>query len=115
MAVCTLKGYEMLGGNLSRKGVALCVVLMLAMTFVGDRLDWAILVSRELGYSFLTSFRLIPALIEADVIEASSYWTSLVMLYLFLLLGMVPTVRNSLVSRANASRIYRLEKSGTRM
>ena len=115
MAVCTLKGYEMLGGNLSRKGVALCVVFMLAMTFVGDRLDWAILVSRELGYSFLTSFRLIPALIEADIIEASSYWTNLVMLYLFLLLGMVPTVRNSLVSRANASRIYRLEKSGTRM
>lgn len=115
MAVCTLKGYEMLGGNLSRKGVALCVVLMLAMTFVGDRLDWAILVSRELGYSFLTSFRLIPALIEADIIEASSYWTNLVMLYLFLLLGMIPTVRNSLVSRANASRIYRLEKSGTRM
>ena len=37
------------------------------------------------------------------------------LLYLFLLLGMVPTVRNSLVSRANASRIYRLEKSGTRM
>ena len=37
------------------------------------------------------------------------------MLYLFLLQGMVPTVRNSLVSRANASRIYRLEKSGIRM
>ena len=39
----------------------------------------------------------------------------MIVLSIFLLLGMVPTVRNSLVSRANASRIYRLEKSGTRM
>ena len=113
MAVCTLKGYEMLGGNLSRKGVVLCVVLMLFMTFVGDRLDWAIVVSRELDMDFITSFRLISLLLEGNIIEASSYWGNLVMLYLFLLLGMVPTVRNSLVYRANESRIYRLEKNGT--
>ena len=93
----------------SLAGVVMNLIIAVIFAFVAK------ILLLTLGYSFLTSFRLIPALIEADIIEASSYWTNLVMLYLFLLLGMVPTVRNSLVSRANASRIYRLEKSGTRM
>ena len=45
MAVCTLKGYEIGSGKLSKRGIVISVILMLVMTYVGDRLDWAITVS----------------------------------------------------------------------
>ena len=39
MAVCALKGYELLGGTLSKKGVAVSAVLILAMTWFAHRLS----------------------------------------------------------------------------
>ena len=48
MAVCALKGYELLGGKLTKKGVIISVVIMIVMTYVGDRVDWAIMIAREL-------------------------------------------------------------------
>ena len=47
MAVCTLKGYEIGSGKLSKRGIVISVILMLVMTYVGDRLDWAIMIARE--------------------------------------------------------------------
>ena len=61
MAICTLKGYEFLGGKLSTKGIVASIVLMLVMTYVGNQLEWAIVVTRELGYDFLYSFQLVPS------------------------------------------------------
>ena len=68
MAVCPLKGYELLGGKLSNKGIGIACVIMLVMTFVGDRLDWAIVVSRSLGTDFFTSFRAISYLMAEGAI-----------------------------------------------
>ena len=42
MAVCALKGYELLGGTLSKKGVAVSAVLILAMTWFAHQASWAI-------------------------------------------------------------------------
>lgn len=108
MAVCTLKGYELLGGKLSRRGVVISVVLMLLMTFVGDRADWAIVVAQELEIDFVTAFRVIPLLIEEEIITAGMYWGNLAMLYLFLLLGAVPTIHSTVKERKNQQRISRL-------
>ena len=108
MAVCTLKGYELLGGKLSNKGIAIACVLMLVMTFVGDRLDWAIVVSRSLGTDFFTSFRAISYLMAEGAIDSGSYVGNLVLLYLFVLLGAVPTVIGTLRSRKQSAKIYRL-------
>lgn len=108
MAVCTLKGYELLGGKLSNKGIVISVVLMLVMTFFGDRLDWAIIVARELQVDFGMAFQLISVLLEEEMIEASSYWGNLFLLYLFLLIGLIPTVIATVRGRRDASRIYRL-------
>ena len=111
MAICTLKGYELLGGKLTRKGIVIGAIVMLLMTFVGDQLDWAIVISRELMLDYVTSFRLIPALLEEDIIEAGAYFGNLALLYLFLLLGAVPTILNTLRNQKSAGRIYRLEST----
>ncbi len=106
MAVCTLKGYELLGGKLSNKGIIIGVAIMLIMTFFGDRVDWAIVVARELGIDFATAFQGISLLLEQEIIEASTYWGNLVLLYIFVLIGIVPTVLGAIRSRKEASRVY---------
>ena len=39
MAVCVLKGYEMLGGKLTKKAVVISAVIMILMTYFADRVD----------------------------------------------------------------------------
>ena len=111
MAVCALKGYELLGGKLSKKGIVISLILMLVMTFVGDRIDWAIIVSRGLELDLISSFRSISLLMEERIIEPSSYWGNLILLYLFLLLGAIPTIISTLKNAQNQGKIYRLGQS----
>ncbi len=96
MAVCTLKGYELLGGRLTRKGAAISGVLILVMTYVAYQLDVSIEVARELSEWFEISvfqvFRSIMTLLKDGVLDARIYWGQLAMLYLFTLVGAVPTI-----------------------
>lgn len=92
MAICTLKGYEMLGGKLTKKGIIIAILIMIVMTYAADRLDWAIVVAREFEEDLFISYQAIPALIEAEIIETARYWGNLILVYLFLALGAVPTI-----------------------
>lgn len=96
MAVCALKGYEMLGGTLSKKGAAVSSVLILAMTYFAHRLTWAIAIVSELKWGILEAYRAIPYLLERNMLEETAYWGDLAMLYLFTLLGAVPTILGGL-------------------
>ena len=107
MAVGTLKGYERFSGRMSRKGIVICLVLMLVMTYVGDQADWAIIAMRDLDLDFFTAFRAIPLLRELGAIEAANYWTNLVMLYAFVLLGAIPTTLAAVKSQRSAGVVYR--------
>lgn len=109
MAVCTLKGYELLGGKLSKKGIAISAILMLVMAYVGDRADWAIVVARELEADFITAFQSIPVLLEQQIIDESSYWGNVVLLYFFLLVGAVPTIINMLKNQKKSGQTYSLD------
>ncbi|MBQ3104690.1 MAG: hypothetical protein IJC59_02375 [Lachnospiraceae bacterium] len=111
MAVCTLKGYELLGGKLSGKGILISTVLMLLMAYMGDRFDWAILVAGEWDISLGEAFRIIPALLQEDIISPGTYWGNLVMVYLFLVLGAFPTIRSTLKNQKMKDVLYRLEGS----
>ena len=92
MAVCSLKGYEMLSGGLGKTGAAVSFVLMLIMTYLANQLEWAITASSALEIGIWEAFRAVPALREAGAIEDRAYWGGLAMLYLFTLVGAVPTV-----------------------
>lgn len=96
MAVCALKGYEKFGGALSKKGIAACCIIILVMTYFGNKMDWALSASRALDMGLLDCYQAIPLFMEEGVIESASYWGNLVMLYLFTVLGAVPTIRNAL-------------------
>ena len=72
MAACTLWCYEKLGRRLSVKGVVISGVIMTAMTYFADRLDWAIIVARELGMGLFESYQAIPLLMEMEAIDAGA-------------------------------------------
>ena len=98
MAVGALKGYELLGGTLSRKGAVISSALILVMTWLAHRLTWAIALTSAVGLGVFDSFQAIPELLEAGLLEGPAYWGDLVMLYLFTLLGAVPTIIGGLRS-----------------
>lgn len=110
MAVGVLKGYEMLGGKLTKKGIIIGVIIMLVMTYVGDRLDWAIVIYGELSdyYSFFECYRLLPIMLEEDMIEMGSYIGNLVLIYIFLLIGAVPSIMGSVRDNKTSDRIVKI-------
>lgn len=108
MAVCTLKGYELLGGKLTTKGIIISVVLMIVMTYIGDRIDTAILVTRELGYDFLYSFQIVPTLLDQLVLDAGAYWGNLALVYVFVLIGAVPTVYSAFKNHKAGSQMFKI-------
>ncbi len=91
MAVCTLKGYEMLGGKLTKKGIVISIIMMILMTYVGDRIGWAIIIVRELGGDIFSAFQMVPALLQWGRIESGNYWANLALLYVFTIGGAIPT------------------------
>ena len=84
-------------------------------TYVADRLDWGIVIARELGVDVFTGFRSVGVLLEMQAIDGAMYWGNLVMLYLFLLLGMVPTVLSGLRASRQAGVVRPLQGPGPQL
>lgn len=113
MAVGVLKGYELLGGKVTKKGVVICVVIMLVMAYMGDRLNWAILLYREgggadIGLNVFECFRIVPQALSEGVIRKEVYIFDILLLYVFLLLGAVPTIRGKLKAKQDEGRMVKL-------
>lgn len=99
LAICTLKGYELLGKRLSGKGIALCVLLMLVTPFVADWIDWAIYLMRdypEYGLNIFDSCILVGELMAEGYVDMFEYFKNLGMIYLFVILGAFGTLKNVL-------------------
>ena len=87
MGVCTIKGYSLLGGKTSRKGVIIAAILIIAMTYLGYQLDYAVSVARVFEVDVFTAFQAIGDMLAKEYIDKTSYWIDLAMLYLFTILG----------------------------
>ena len=99
LAICTLKGYELLAGKLSGKGIAISIVLMLATPYLADRIDWAIFLMQEwaeYGVTFGEAFAIFPELLKDGTVEMGAYIKNLLMIYGFALIGAFSVVHNSL-------------------
>lgn len=99
LAVCTLKGYELLGGGLSKKGIAISLLLMIVTPYLADRLDWAIVLVREwadYGVTFGEAFAVLPELLADDSTLMGDYLKNLLMIYGFVVLGAFSTLKNAI-------------------
>lgn len=94
MGVCTIKGFEMLGGKINVLSAILCCVIVAVMTYVGFQCDWALFLMKELRGSpdFFEAMQSIGVLLDNGRIESSGYYVGLGQLYIFVALGAVPTL-----------------------
>lgn len=107
LAVCTLKGYELLGGKINWSGIVLCSLIMLVMTSVGFALDWGFLIHTQAGLDLVTSVRIIPYLLSEKAIDTAAFYGNLFGLYAFVLVGAVPTVKNIFKKEAGGVTLRR--------
>lgn len=99
MAVCSLKGYELLGGKLSNRGIIVSAVLMIIMVYFGNKLDWAISIAKSANIGVINALKIMPFLISEKYLDSVSYYTNLVMIYIFAGIGAIPTITNALHDR----------------
>ena len=109
MAVCALKGYEMLGGYLSKKGIIASVLIMIVMVYFGNRLDWAVWSAgyyEDLGV--FEAFQILPDLFAEGYLPIEDFYTNLAMVYLFTAIGVIPTVIGILRGRKVKGESYKM-------
>lgn len=97
LAVCTLKGYELLGKGLSKKGIVLCVLLMVVTPFLADWIDWAIYLMKdvpEYGLTIVDACVLLGELMAEGYVDMAEYAKNLGMIYLFVIIGAFGTLKN---------------------
>ena len=94
MAFCTLKGYELLGGKLSKNGVIVCIVVMLVMPYVADRINWALVIVKEFQVGFGDAFRFVHQIVTEFALEGD-YWKDLLFIYAFTALGSFSLIKQA--------------------
>ena len=69
MAVCALRGCRRFAGVLSRKGILFSSCLILSMTYMANKLQYALLVSEAGEMGVFAAFRSLDALLEEGVLD----------------------------------------------
>lgn len=111
MGVCTLKGYEMMAGKLSKLGIIISIIVMIVMVYISNRLDYAIAIVRYYDdVDLFRAFELIPELVAEKYLDAGVYYTELAKVYLFTAAGAFSTIRNILKNQSIKRAFQRLTK-----
>lgn len=109
MAICSIKGYELLGKKLSTNGIIIVSVIMLMMVYVGNRLDWSISVANYYtDVDIFYAFRILPDLIREGYLEGSQYYGNLAIVYLFSAIGAIPTIMSAIRERKQTQESYKM-------
>lgn len=105
LAFCTLKGYELPGKKWSKRGILACILIMLIVPYLADRVSWAleiVKVSEELFGSrwlFGDAFLYVHAVVKEVGAEAE-YWKDLLFIYAFTALGAYTAIKQT-IKQAN--------------
>ena len=109
MGVCALKGYELLGGKLSKAGIVISSIIMVIMVYLSFQLDLAIVLHNEYpAYGIFDAFKLINGIVFYD---AASFLPHLILLYFFTFVGAAPTVSAALRKQNMPDILYRMDES----
>ena len=104
LAFCTLKGFELLGGKLDKKAIAVCVVIMLAVPYFADRASWAIAYCQAFEKNGLTlpfgdAFGYLYELLEFEELMGD-YIKNLLLVYGFTALGGFTILRGAFTKKS---------------
>lgn len=113
MAFCTLKGFGKLGGKLTVVGIIISCVIMIGMTYFGNRLDWAIQLTQAMKeymdyeVGIFEAFQAVPTLI-AELDGMREYIGSFLQQMLFVVVGAVPTIISISREQRNINRVAQI-------
>ena len=99
IAFCTLKGYELLGKQLSRTGVIISIILMVVTPFLSSVVNVILEIHHDIEYlggSLIDAIELLPVMIAEGNLDYGVYFSNLGMLYLFVAIGAFSTIRNAM-------------------
>ena len=77
IGICAMKGYEMLGGHLDKKGVVISSVIMVVMIYFGNRIAWswdAYDALKDQGFTFFDSYQYLGEILDQTGL-AGDYYT----------------------------------------
>lgn len=104
MGFLSMFGYNKLAGKMSIKGTVISLIIVFIMTYIGDRFLWAWLITEEIPISLMDAFNHIYEIIEAD----THYFVELVKVYIYALIGAIPTALAYLSSEKQKNITYKL-------
>ncbi len=109
--ICAMKGYELLGGCLDKKGVLLSTVMSLALIYLANHISWSwaiydVFVENNMGWTFGEIFGQLHYILEQ--LEASgSFWGDMAM---GVFLSIVASVVRIISAFKQSSGSYTMEK-----
>ena len=95
MAVCALKGYELLGGKINAIGLTICLVIVAGMVYIANMTSTTLIIYQEFkGYniSFFDVYKKIPYLLKTSSEFSSDFYRNLFVGYLLTIVASVSTV-----------------------
>lgn len=98
LAVCTIKGYQLFGGKLDKKGMVITIIITILMVFVSQYLTLSLEIYNEFkadyAISVFNAIRAVPDFLkDADV--SRSFYVNLGIGYLLTLVCVVSQFKNS--------------------
>lgn len=112
IGLCAMKGYELLGKHLDRKGVIVSVVVMVIMIYFVNRVSFAIdfyIVAKDYGWTFSDVYRSLNELLHADSDYFGAYVIDLVIGYLLTLISSIGMIIRAFRSSAGSYSIRRVQ------
>jgi len=107
MGFCAMKGYELLGRKLSRKGVIISLVFMILMCVLANKLDWSIEIAKELKWRFGYAFENCEYVLRQMELMGR-YYLNLAEVIGFTLLGAAPTMISAFKQQSRPTGVIRL-------
>lgn len=95
LGVCTIKGYELLGKKITKKGIFVSALLMILTVFLVNQIDLAIELMNYLGIEFGLSFQAVNEMIFSGEVPENYFW-NLGLLLVFTLGGAWVSVASTL-------------------
>jgi len=96
MGYATFYMYEKLAGTISKKGVIICILVMILMTLIGENISWSIAISKGANIPFKDVLSNFYEIIKLDSSIKKDYLISLVMVYLFNVVGAFGIIREKI-------------------
>lgn len=112
IGICAMKGYEMLGKHLDKKGVVSSVVIMVVMIYFANRISWAweaYSALGEYGFTFTDCYRSLSEILEVNEVTGA-YFGDLAIGYLLTLLSSFRYIKAAFQTSTGSYRFKKADR-----